>query len=117
MAEKNDLKSFKCQFESDLGHMNADELLNQLETLNSFYVWSIKELNKVADSYKKIEESAEFDLYKEEKLDALVRQYKELEKRHEANERIFKKIITESRQYFLDKYNLDILKITKRYLQ
>ena len=97
--------------------MNAEQLLDQLETLNNFYVWSIKELDKVVNLYKKIEESEEFDLHREDKLWALVKQYEELESRHHANERIFKKIITESRQYFLDKYKLDIWEITKKYLQ
>ena len=48
--------------------MNAEQLLDQLETLNNFYVWSIKELDKVVNLYKKIEESEEFDLHREDKL-------------------------------------------------
>lgn len=116
MAEKNDLKSFKCQFESDLGHMNPDDLFDQLAILDDYYRWSIEELNKITKKYIEIEENPDFDLNKEDKLEALTKQFMELDRRHQANEALFKKLILESRQYFLDKYNLDILKLVNKHL-
>jgi len=96
--------------------MNSDKLFEQLEILDNYYRWSVKELDKIIKKYIKIEENPEFDISKEDKLDALVNQFNELDRRHKANEAVFRKLILESRQYFLDKYNLDILKIVNKHL-
>lgn len=97
-------------------NIDVEKLLEQLDILDKNYRWSIKELNKLVKKYIEIEENPEFDIDKEDKLDALVKQYNELDQRHKANETVFIKLITESRQYFLDKYNLDILKMVNKHL-
>lgn len=96
--------------------MDSDKLLQQLDLLSEYYTWSIEELDKITKQYTQIEENLEFDLHKEDKLQALTNQFIELDKRHRANENLFRKLLHQSRQYFLDKYNLDILKLIENRL-
>ena len=86
--------------------MTVDQLLEQLEILNKTYLWTIKESEKILQ---------EIDIaWKEEdmvKVEQLRDRFMEIENRHNLDRAQYNKVIKQSRQYFLRKYNIDLLRI------
>ena len=86
--------------------MNADNLLEQLNILNESYVWIIKESEKLLVLINKAIDENDYPA-----IDKYRDKFIELENRHNNDRKTYNKLIKESRQYFLKKYKIDLLKI------
>jgi len=91
--------------------MEVEELLQQLEILNDTYLWSIDEAHKIVQQIDVLMESD--DLRKFDKIEKLRDKFIELQQRHVADKKLYDNLITESRNYFINKYNIDLLKILR----
>jgi hypothetical protein len=89
--------------------MEVEELLQQLEILNDTYLWSIDEAHRILQQIDVLMESD--DLKKFDKIEKLRDKFMELQQRHIADKKLYNTLITESRDYFINKYNIDLLKI------
>ena len=86
--------------------MNADNLLEQLNILNESYVWIIKESEKLLVLINKA-----WDIDDMEAIEKYRNKFLELENRHNADKKTYNALIRQSREYFIKKYNIDLLKI------
>jgi len=91
--------------------MEVDELLQQLEILNDTYLWSFDEAHKIVRQIDVLMESD--DLKKFDKIERLRDRFIELQQRHVADRKLYDTLISESRDYFINKYNIDLLKILR----
>jgi uncharacterized radical SAM superfamily Fe-S cluster-containing enzyme len=89
--------------------MEVDKLLQQLEMLNDTYLWSIDEAHAIVQQIDALMESD--NLKKFHKIEKLRDKFMELQQRHVADRRLYDTLIAKSRDYFMDKYNIDLLKI------
>jgi hypothetical protein len=89
--------------------MEVEELLQQLEILNDTYLWSIDEAHRILQQIDILMESD--DLKKFDKIEKLRNKFMELQQRHIADKKLYNTLIAESRDYFINKYNIDLLKI------
>jgi len=88
--------------------MNAEDILEQLNILNKNYIWIIKESEKLIPLIDKAWKTENFSA-----IEKYRNKFFELENRHKNNRKTYNKIIQDSRQYFLKKHNIDIIKIFK----
>lgn len=91
--------------------MEVEELLQQLEILDGTYLWSIDEAHKIVQQIDALMESG--DSRKFDKIDKLRDKFIELQQRHVVDRKLYDTLITESRDYFINKYNIDLLKILR----
>ena len=91
--------------------MEVEELLQQLEILDGTYLWSIDEAHKIVQQIDALMESG--DSRRFDKIDKLRDKFIELQQRHVVDRKLYDTLITESRDYFINKYNIDLLKILR----
>jgi len=91
--------------------MEIEELLQQLEILDGTYLWSIDEAHKIVQQIDALMESG--DSRRFDKIDKLRDKFIELQQRHVVDRKLYDTLITESRDYFINKYNIDLLKILR----
>ena len=91
--------------------MEVEELLQQLEILDGTYLWSIDEAHKIVQQIDALMESGDFRRF--DKIDKLRNKFIELQQRHVVDKKLYDTLITESRNYFINKYNIDLLKILR----
>ena len=91
--------------------MEVDELLQQLEILNDTYLWSIDEAHAIVQQVDALMESD--NLNKFDKIEKLRDKFMELQRRHVADRKLYDVLVSESRDYFINKYNIDLLKILR----
>jgi len=81
----------------------VDELVEQLTLLNESYVWIIKESEKLLVKINKA-----WDIDDMEAIEKYRNKFLELENRHNADRETYNRLIRESREYFIKKYNIDL---------
>ena len=91
--------------------MEVEELLQQLEILDGTYLLSIDEAHKIVQQIDALMESG--DSRRFDKIDKLRDKFIELQQRHVVDRKLYDTLITESRDYFINKYNIDLLKILR----
>ena len=92
--------------------MEVDVLLKKIEMLNDTYIWAISESNKIVREMHKLRKSDDFKKY--EKMDKLKKRFSELQSRHIADKKLYDQVVMQSRDYFKNKYNIDIKKVFGR---
>ena len=88
---------------------NVDDMLNQLELLDTQFKFYVTETEKLDKQALAIAESQE-DITPEEckKLDVIMNKIEELFVRYQKDAKIYENILARVNKHFKDKYNIDL---------